>query len=134
MTQDNKQNEHKEENKKPQDQSGVMMEGHIKIFDPDSGDVYVDKKNAIHYENFSVALAKSIISKSSVCYDLSYNSSPTQFMLWAMKNGADSAIQGWGMLIEQAAESYRIWKKIRPDTSAILKQLNVTSSSQILRR
>ena len=134
MTQDNKQNEHKEENKKPQDQSGVMMEGHIKIFDPDSGDVYVDKKNAIHYENFSVALAKSIISKSSVCYDLSYNSSPTKFMLWAMKNGADSAIQGWGMLIEQAAESYRIWKKIRPDTSAILKQLNVTSSSQILRR
>ena len=92
--------------------------------------------NAISFDthNKDVALAKSIISKSSVCYDLSYNSSPTQFMLWAMKNGADSAIQGWGMLIEQAAESYRIWKKIRPDTSAILKQLNVTSSSQILRR
>ena len=92
--------------------------------------------NAISFDthNKDVALAKSIISKSSVCYDLSYNSSPTQFMLWAMKNGADSAIQGWGMLIEQAAESYRIWKKIRPDTSAILKQLNITSSSQILRR
>jgi shikimate dehydrogenase len=55
-------------------------------------------------------------------------------MLWAMKNGANFAIQGWGMLIEQAAESYLIWKKIRPDTSAILKQINVTSSSQILRR
>ena len=39
MTQDNKQNEHKEENKKPQDQSGVMMEGHIKIFDPETGEV-----------------------------------------------------------------------------------------------
>ena len=92
--------------------------------------------NAISFDthNKDVALAKSIISKSSVCYDLSYNSSPTQFMLWAMKNGADFAIQGWGMLIEQAAESYRIWKKIRPDTSAILKQLNITSSSQILRR
>ena len=92
--------------------------------------------NAISFDthNKDVALAKSIISKSSVCYDLSYNSSPTQFMLWAMKNGADFAIQGWGMLIEQAAESYLIWKKIRPDTSAILKQLNVTSSSQILRR
>ena len=92
--------------------------------------------NAISFDthNKDVALAKSIISKSSVCYDLSYHSSPTQFMLWAMKNGADSAIQGWGMLIEQAAESYRIWKKMRPDTSDILKQLNITSSSQILRR
>ena len=92
--------------------------------------------NAISFDthNKDVALAKSIISKSSVCYDLSYNSSPTKFMLWAMKNGADSAIQGWGMLIEQAAESYRIWKKMRPDTSDILKQLNITSSSQILRR
>ena len=60
MTQDNKQNEHKEENKKPQDQSGVMMEGHIKIFDPETGEVLVDKRNAIHYENMSEALALSI--------------------------------------------------------------------------
>ena len=92
--------------------------------------------NAISFDtnNKDIALSKNIISKSSICYDLSYNSSPTQFMLWAMENGANFAIQGWGMLIEQAAESYLIWKKIRPDTSAILKQLNVTSSSQILRR
>ena len=92
--------------------------------------------NAISFDtnNKDIALSKNIISKSSICYDLSYNSSPTQFMLWAMKNGANIAIQGWGMLIEQAAESYLIWKKIRPDTSAILKQINVTSSSQILRR
>ena len=75
-----------------------------------------------------------IIAKNTICYDLSYESSPTQFMLWAMKNGAECAIQGWGMLIEQAAESYLIWKKIRPDTSAILKQLNINASSQVLRR
>ena len=36
MTEDNKQNEHKEEIKKPQDHSGVMMTGHIKIFDPET--------------------------------------------------------------------------------------------------
>ena len=47
MTEDNKQNEHKEETKKPQDHSGVMMTGHIKIFDPDTGEVIVDKSNAI---------------------------------------------------------------------------------------
>ena len=65
MTQDNKQNEHKEENKKPQDQSGVMMEGHIKIFDPETGEVLVDKRNAIHYENMSQALANSLANKTT---------------------------------------------------------------------
>ena len=65
MTQDNKQNEHKEENKKPQDQSGVMMEGHIRIFDPESGEEYVNKRNAIHYENMSEALALSVANKST---------------------------------------------------------------------
>ena len=36
MTEENKQNEHKEDTKKPQDHSGVMMTGHIKIFDPET--------------------------------------------------------------------------------------------------
>ena len=55
-----------EESVKSTDETqGVNIEGHIKIFDPDSGDVYVDKKNAIHYENFSVALAKSIANRTT---------------------------------------------------------------------
>ena len=64
MTEENKQNEHKEETKKPQDHSGVMMTGHIKIFDPETEEVFVDKRNAIHYENFSEALAKSIANRA----------------------------------------------------------------------
>jgi hypothetical protein len=42
------------------DQTGVHIEGHIKISDPVSGEVYVNKRNAIHYENMSIALAQSI--------------------------------------------------------------------------
>jgi len=60
MTQDNKPTESKEENKKPNDHTGVMMTGHIKIFDPETGEVIVDKRNAIHYENMSISLAESI--------------------------------------------------------------------------
>jgi hypothetical protein len=44
----------------PNEQSGVLLQGHIKIFDPNSGEIFVNKRNAIHYENFSYALAQSI--------------------------------------------------------------------------
>lgn len=42
------------------DNSGIIVQGHIKIFDPESKKIYVDKRNAIHYENMSIALAESL--------------------------------------------------------------------------
>ena len=57
------------ENKKPQtplkENGGVMMEGHIRIFDPETGEDIVNKRNAIHYENMSEALALSIANKTT---------------------------------------------------------------------
>jgi hypothetical protein len=41
----------------------LKVEGHVKIFNPESGEIFVDKKNAIHYENFSEALANSVANK-----------------------------------------------------------------------
>lgn len=46
--------------KKTDELNGVHVEGHIKIFNPESGHVYVNKRNAIHYENMSIALAESL--------------------------------------------------------------------------
>jgi hypothetical protein len=43
-----------------QDTNGVLVQGHIKIYDPESQKVYIDKRNAIHYENMSIALAESL--------------------------------------------------------------------------
>jgi hypothetical protein len=43
----------------------VSIQGHIKIFDPQSNEVYINKRNAIHYENFSMALAQSISDQPS---------------------------------------------------------------------
>ena len=45
---------------KPNEQGSIRVQGHIKIFDPQSKEVFVDKRNAIHYENFAVALARSM--------------------------------------------------------------------------
>ena len=42
------------------EQQGVHIQGHIKIHDPESGEVIVDKRNAIHYENMSLSLAESL--------------------------------------------------------------------------
>ena len=44
------------------DMNGVLLQGHIKITDPASGEVLIDKRNAIHYENMIIALAESLAS------------------------------------------------------------------------
>jgi shikimate dehydrogenase len=64
----------------------------------------------------------SLVGPSSFCYDLVYGSSDTPFVVWAKSHGAGRAVQGWGMLVEQAAESFAIWRGVRPDTKALLKQ------------
>ena len=65
MQQEPIENTREENNKKPDDASGVMMQGHIKIWDPETGEVIVDKRNAIHYENMSTALANSLANKTT---------------------------------------------------------------------
>lgn len=45
---------------RPNETGGIHFEGHIKIFDPESREVFIDKRNAIHYENMSVAMVNSL--------------------------------------------------------------------------
>ena len=56
----NKEQQEKKNMAKPNETSGVRVEGHIKIWDPSTGEVIVNKRNAIHYENFSESLAMSV--------------------------------------------------------------------------
>jgi len=65
----------------------------------------------------------SIVGPDSIAYDLVYSMHDTPFVAWARANGAARALQGWGMLVEQAAESFFIWRGVRPDTRLILQQL-----------
>jgi len=58
------QNKDNIETKQTDENQGVLIEGHIKIFDPETEEVFVEKRNAIHYENFSEALAKSIANRA----------------------------------------------------------------------
>jgi shikimate dehydrogenase len=65
----------------------------------------------------------SLVTAQSFCYDLAYSVNTTPFVAWASAQGAGRAVQGWGMLIEQAAESFAIWRGVRPDTAPIRAQL-----------
>jgi shikimate dehydrogenase len=65
----------------------------------------------------------SCLNADSLCYDLAYSLKQTPFVAWALEQGAEHAVEGWGMLIEQAAESFLIWRGVRPDTGPILKNL-----------
>lgn len=65
----------------------------------------------------------SMISAETVCYDLAYAMTDTPFVAWARHHGAKQAYQGWGMLVEQAAESFFIWRGLRPDTKPVREKL-----------
>ena len=67
------------------------------------------------------------VSKDTLCYDLSYGLKPTPFSEWAREQGAERSVMGWGMLVEQAAESFKIWRGVRPDTAPVLKQMKITA-------
>jgi len=65
----------------------------------------------------------SLVGKQTICYDLSYAMTETPFVSWAKAQGAKAAYQGWGMLVEQAAEAFKIWRGVRPDTRSVRRQL-----------
>ena len=73
----------------------------------------------------SLPFPENCVGPSSFCYDLAYGLNGTPFVSWARARGVAKAVQGWGMLVEQAAESFNIWRGIRPDTAAILSKMAV---------
>jgi shikimate dehydrogenase len=56
-------------------------------------------------------------------YDMMYASEPTAFVKWGQSHGAGKALDGLGMLVEQAAESFYLWRGIRPETSTVIAAL-----------
>lgn len=69
------------------------------------------------------ALPPGIVNSQSICYDMYYGRDETPFTRWAHQRGCARALMGLGMLVEQAAESFFLWRGVRPDTASVLSAL-----------
>ncbi len=68
-------------------------------------------------------LPEGIIAADGACYDMMYASEPTTFMQWCVQQGANKVFDGLGMLVEQAAESFYLWRGLSPQTKDVISQL-----------
>jgi len=68
-------------------------------------------------------LPGSLLTERSCCYDMVYGSEPTPFMRWSAFHAAWAVADGLGMLVEQAAESFYIWRGVRPETGPVINEL-----------
>ena len=68
-------------------------------------------------------LSPEVIGEQTVVYDMMYSLQTTTFNQWALEQGAQTVFDGLGMLVEQAAESFRIWRGISPATLPVIEEL-----------
>ncbi len=74
--------------------------------------------------NQHLPLVDSLLAENGYCYDLVYANEPTTFVHWGIENKALKSLDGLGMLIEQAAEAFYIWRGIRPNTQNVINLFN----------
>jgi shikimate dehydrogenase len=69
-------------------------------------------------------IAPSLIAAGhTLCYDMMYAKQATTFNAWAAAQGAARTLDGLGMLVEQAAEAFALWRAVRPDSAPVLQHL-----------
>lgn len=69
-------------------------------------------------------LPDDALATGGACYDLAYGMAPTAFLRWGQEHGAAVSADGLGMLVEQAAEAFWLWRDVRPETTPVIRLLS----------
>jgi shikimate dehydrogenase len=72
-------------------------------------------------------LPDTVLASGACCYDMMYSEADTAFIKWAKTHNAAKTIDGMGMLVEQAAEAFYIWRGVRPQTASVISLLQKKS-------
>ena len=95
-----------------------------------SFDVVINATSAGLAGDVAAAVARAErLPPGAFAYDMIYGDAPTTFLRWAQAQGATRTADGLGMLIEQAAESFFLWRGVRPDTAPVFALLRAPAGS-----
>jgi len=75
-------------------------------------------------------ISGQLVGADVVCYDMVYGKELTPFLKWAKNEGADHIIDGLGMLVGQAAESFAIWRGIKPEVESVITSLRKSLAAE----
>lgn len=78
----------------------------------------------------ALQLSPQLLSEDSCCYDLMFGSQTTPFLDWAKANNAALCLDGLGMLVEQAAAAFYLWRGVYPDTKSVIAACKITATKQ----
>jgi len=71
-------------------------------------------------------IPETVFAPNCFAYDMVYQDKETRFLTWSAKNGAKKCVDGLGMLVGQAAESYKVWRGVEPDQKPVLHYLRAS--------
>ena len=86
-------------------------------------DLIINATSASHTGNLP-PMPQGAVAAHTICYDMFYGREGTAFTRWAQSAGAQRAEMGLGMLVEQAAEAFRLWRGVLPDTGPVLAAIS----------
>jgi len=105
--------------------SGALIGGGYELLQDQQFDLVINASSA-GLAGDMPELSGDLLTERSCCYDMIYGAEPTVFMRWAALNTAWAVADGLGMLVEQAAESFYRWRRVRPATGPVINQLRQT--------
>jgi len=107
---------------------GRMTAGSYMDFAGESFDIIINATAASLNDDLP-ELPASIFAPEALAYDMMYSTDPTRFLQYAGQQGVRHHADGIGMLVEQAAESFYLWRGIRPETGTIISHLRAGTAN-----